>query len=101
VIPIGARSNWYDTGVSCSVTALKDITQIAPTAWMRRNGADPSKTRFVEIPFAELPAALDRGTIDAGMLAEPWLSTANGTTVRVLAPVYSEIAPTFMHQSLV
>ncbi len=83
-------------GKTCSATALKDITQIAPTAWMQRNGADPSKTRFVEIPFAEVPAALERGTIDAGMLAEPWLSAANGTTVRVLAPVYSEIAPIFM-----
>jgi NitT/TauT family transport system substrate-binding protein len=78
-------------GKTCSVTALKDITQIAPTAWMQRNGADPTKTKFVEIPFAEVPAAIARGTIDAGMLAEPWLSVANGTTVRVLNYTYSEI----------
>jgi NitT/TauT family transport system substrate-binding protein len=83
-------------GKTCSVTALKDITQIGPTAWMQRNGADSSKTRFVEIPFAEVAAALDRGTIDAGMLAEPWLSSANGTTVRVLGYVFDAIAPVFV-----
>jgi NitT/TauT family transport system substrate-binding protein len=83
-------------GKTCSVTALKDLTQIGPALWMQHNGADPSKTRFVEIPFSEVAAALDRGTIDAGMLAEPWLSAANGTTVRVFARVFSDIAPFFV-----
>jgi NitT/TauT family transport system substrate-binding protein len=83
-------------GKTCAVTALKDLTQIGPAFWMQHNGADPSKTRFIEIPFAEVAAALDRGTIDAGMLAEPWLSAANGTTVRVFARVFSDIAPYFV-----
>ena len=47
---------------------------------MQHNGADYTKTKFVEIPFAEVASALDRGIIDAGMLGEPWLSAANGTT---------------------
>jgi NitT/TauT family transport system substrate-binding protein len=83
-------------GKTCAVTALKDLTQIGPAAWMLHNGADPLKTRFVEIPFVEVPAALERGTVDAGMLAEPWLTAANGATVRVFARVFSDIAPFFV-----
>ena len=84
-------------GKTVSVTALRDITQIGPTAWMTRNGADATKAKFVEIPFSEVSAALDRGTIDAGMLAEPWLSTGIAAgTIRVLAYVFTDIAPTFV-----
>jgi len=83
-------------GKTVAVTALKDLTQIGPAAWMLHNGADPTKTRFVEIPFVEVPAALERGTVDAGMLAEPWLTAANGTAVRVFAHVFSDIAPYFV-----
>jgi NitT/TauT family transport system substrate-binding protein len=83
-------------GKTCSVTALKDLTQIGPALWMQHNGADPTKTRFIELPFSEVAAALDRGTIDAGMLAEPWLSAVNGTTVRVFARVFGDIAPFFV-----
>jgi NitT/TauT family transport system substrate-binding protein len=83
-------------GKTCSVTALKDITQIGPEAWMQHNGADYTKTKFVEIPFAEVAPALDHGIIDAAMLGEPWLSAANGTTVRVLAWAFTDIAPTFV-----
>lgn len=82
-------------GKTVGVEALKDLTQIAPSAWMEQNGADLRKVRFIEIHFPEVSAALDRGTIDAGMLAEPFLSAANGTTVRILANVCSSIAPAF------
>jgi NitT/TauT family transport system substrate-binding protein len=83
-------------GKTVAVTALKDLTQIGPAAWMLHNGADPTKTRFVEIPFVEVAATLDRGTVDAGMLAEPWLTAANGTSVRVFAHVFTDIAPNFV-----
>ena len=78
-------------GKTIAVTALKDLTQIGPAAWMLHNGADPTKTRFVEIPFVEVAA-----TLDAGMLAEPWLTEANGTSVRVFAHVFTDIAPNFV-----
>jgi NitT/TauT family transport system substrate-binding protein len=83
-------------GKTVAVQALKDLTQIAPSAWMEQNGADFRKIRFIEIHFPEMSAALERGTVDAAVLAEPYLSAANGTTVRVLAKVFNSIAPLFL-----
>jgi NitT/TauT family transport system substrate-binding protein len=83
-------------GKTIGVETLGDLTQIAPSVWMEQNGADYKKVRFVEIHFAEVSAAIERGTVDAAMLTEPFLSAANGKTVRILARPYTAIAPEFL-----
>lgn len=83
-------------GKTVGVETLGDLTQIAPSAWMEQNGADYRKVRFIEIHFPEVSAAIERGAVDAAMLTEPFLSAANGKTVRILAKPYTSIAPAFM-----
>ena len=64
---------------------------------MEKNGGDPSTTKFVEMPFPDMPGALAQGRIDAAVIAEPELSTALAKgEVRVLGNCYDGIAKDFM-----
>ena len=82
-------------GKTISVTALKDLTEVGTRAWLRRNGVDPNTVKFVELPMAQMPAGLDRGTFDAGIVAEPFLSGVR-KTLRVLGSPYDAIGPQFL-----
>jgi NitT/TauT family transport system substrate-binding protein len=83
-------------GKTVGVESLGDLTQIAPCVWMTQNGADFHKTKFIEVHFAEMAASIERGTVDAAMLTEPFLSAANGKTVKIVAKPYTAIAPEFL-----
>lgn len=45
-------------------------------AWLSESGADFSKVKLVEVPFAEMGAALVHGTVDAALLVEPAYTVA-------------------------
>jgi NitT/TauT family transport system substrate-binding protein len=76
---------------------LKNITQVGAFAWMAKNGGDPSTTKFIELPFPQMPAALTAGRADAAVLTEPDLSAAIADgTVRVLGNCYDGIANNFL-----
>ena len=63
---------------------------------MIKNGADPAKTKFFESPFATMQPLLERGTVDAIILTEPWLGGARSSpNIRLLASLYDNIAPEF------
>jgi NitT/TauT family transport system substrate-binding protein len=70
-------------GKIVAVNGLHDIVMFATTAWLTQNGADANAVKFVEIPFPEMPIAVQRGTVDAAVIAEPALSTA-------LSPAYAQ-----------
>jgi NitT/TauT family transport system substrate-binding protein len=83
-------------GKTVAVLGLHDITEIGTWAWLERNGIKPEAVKFAEIPLLQMVGALDRGSVDAGILAEPFLSQNENKTVRVLAHVYDAIAPQFI-----
>jgi ABC-type nitrate/sulfonate/bicarbonate transport system substrate-binding protein len=84
-------------GKTIAVSGLKDLTQLGAVAWLSQHGADTSKIRFVEIPFAEMGPALQRGTIDGAVISEPSLTSAlDKGEVRVFAKVFDAIAPQFL-----
>jgi NitT/TauT family transport system substrate-binding protein len=84
-------------GKTLAVTALRDSSQLGPTAWIDKTGGDAGTVKFVEMPMGEFVNAIDRGTIDAAGLSEPFLHIAlqNGQ-IRVLAKMFDAIAPQFM-----
>ncbi|ONI84237.1 hypothetical protein ALI144C_16365 [Actinosynnema sp. ALI-1.44] len=43
---------------------------------LRDNGADPSKVTYVQVPFPNIPKALESGQIDAGIAIEPFMTQA-------------------------
>ena len=84
-------------GKSVAVNALGDLTQIGASAWIDRHGGDSTGVRFIEMPAAQIGAAVARGTVDAGVIPEPSLTAALAAgQVRVLAQPYDALAPRFM-----
>jgi NitT/TauT family transport system substrate-binding protein len=67
-------------------------------SWIDRNGGDSSSVKIIEFPMSQMSAALDRGNVDAALIAEPWLSTGRKRNVAVLAYAYTAVAPEFMVQ---
>lgn len=84
-------------GKTIAVSALKDITQLAAKAWLAQGGAANARVQFVELPFTEMGAAVQRGTIDAALIVEPALEAALGRgDVRSIAKPFDAIAPEFL-----
>jgi NitT/TauT family transport system substrate-binding protein len=84
-------------GKTIAVTALRDSSQLGPTAWTDKTGGDSSTLHFVELPMSEFAAAIGRGTIDAAPISEPLLHMAlQAGGVRVFAKMFDAIAPQFM-----
>lgn len=56
------------------VTVVSSISFVMTKAWLAANGADLSTIRFVEMPYATMAPALERGTIAAATMGEPYIS---------------------------
>ena len=81
-------------GTSIAVGTLVSLTSVAIRMWLTRNGADPAKVQFVEMKFAEMPAALARGNVAAAYITEPLL-TRHADDLTLIATPYGTIAETF------
>jgi NitT/TauT family transport system substrate-binding protein len=80
--------------IACN--GIKNISQIGPEAWLDQHGADLASLKWTDMPFPEMPAALETGRVAAALIAEPVLSTALAKGARVFANAYDGIAPSFM-----
>jgi NitT/TauT family transport system substrate-binding protein len=81
-------------GKTIGVDNLTSFTQFGAVEWFKKNGVDPASVKFVEMPFSAMPAAIDAGRLDAGLIAEPAQSAARATC-RVLADTNSTIGPSW------
>lgn len=81
-------------GATIAVGTLVSLTSVSLRMWLAQNGADPAKVQFVEMKFAEMPAAAQRGSVAGIYLPEPMI-TQNAAAVKLLATPYSAIADTF------
>jgi NitT/TauT family transport system substrate-binding protein len=79
-------------GKTLGVNGLKNIVQYGPQAWIDKNGGDSSTVRFVELTFPQTVEALKAHRIDAGMVAEPFVTAAKNDA-RILAPALDAVAP--------
>jgi ABC-type nitrate/sulfonate/bicarbonate transport system substrate-binding protein len=57
-----------------AVVALKSLSSSITNEWLRVNGADPANVKLFELPFPDMNAALQRGTVAAALQGEPFLS---------------------------
>ena len=62
-------------GKTVAINGLKSSSENPMDAWLAKNGADVTKVHRIEMPSAQMPAALARGTIDAALILEPAYST--------------------------
>jgi NitT/TauT family transport system substrate-binding protein len=73
---------------------LKSLGDNAVNAWMAARGADPSRVKWLEIPFVACAEALARGRIDAAVVVEPFGTQARETT-RNLGRPFDAVAKYF------
>ena len=81
-------------GQTIAVVALNSISAMCVSEWLRLGGADLAKVKIFELPFSAMVPALQRGTVAAAFLAEPFLSV-NRSDLRVIASTYDTIAKQF------
>ena len=80
-------------GSTVAVNQLQNIGDTTVRASVRKAGGDPDRVRFVEMPFAEMAAALDDGRVDATWVVEPYLREAVSRGSRPIAWNYVDTAP--------
>jgi len=80
-------------GKKVAVNTLKNIGDTATRESVRKAGGDPNGINFVEMPFANMPAALASKQVDAVFVVEPALSAVTSAGGRVAAWCYVDTAP--------
>lgn len=81
-------------GQAIALPVVRSMIEASVQDWLQKNGADPAKVTFYELPFTEMAPALQRGTVAAAFLAEPFLSMARDQT-SILGKCQDAIAPSF------
>jgi NitT/TauT family transport system substrate-binding protein len=82
-------------GKVIAANSLHSLADAVPKLWVDQNGGDSSTLKFVEMPFAAMPAAFDAGRVDAALISEPFMSVA-AKSARVLVYGYDCIAKDFL-----
>jgi len=80
-------------GKTVSVNTLKNIGDVTVRASVRKAGGDPSKVKFTELAFPDMPAALKTKKVDAAWVVEPFLSAIKAQGGRVVAWNFVDTAP--------
>lgn len=83
-------------GRTIALNVLKDISGLGAQGYLADHGADVSKVQFIEIAFAEMGPALQKGTVAAALISEPSLTAAvSAGYARPFANVFDAIAKRF------
>ncbi len=83
-------------GKSMAVSGLKNIAQIAASAWIDANGGDSKTVKFIEVPFPSIAGALAQGTIDTSVANEPWMTLNVDQGNRLIFMEKGALAPSFL-----
>ncbi|ONI75027.1 hypothetical protein ALI144C_40380 [Actinosynnema sp. ALI-1.44] len=63
-------------GKKVAVTAKGTLAELMVRSTLATRNVRPETVTFVEMPFPDMPTALDRGTVDAAMMVEPFVTAA-------------------------
>jgi NitT/TauT family transport system substrate-binding protein len=80
-------------GKTVAVNQLKNIGDTTVRASVRKDGGDPSAVKFAEMPLPDMPAALEKGRVDAIWAVEPFVTQATEQGARAIAWNYADAAP--------
>jgi NitT/TauT family transport system substrate-binding protein len=82
-------------GKTLAVFGLRSMPEFATREMLASGGVDPEGVKFVEIGPAAMVPAIARGTVAAGVVTEPYLSTAAENGAVPFVKVYDYCAKTF------
>lgn len=80
-------------GARIGVNTLQNINDVVISRALEKRGVDPGSVEFVEIPFPDMAAAIEKGDVDAGLLIEPFLTTAVAAGLRPVVRPYTDMLP--------
>lgn len=69
-------------GKTIAVNAVRGLAEVVIKQSLSKQGVKPDSIKLLEVPFPDMPAALDSKRVDAALLTEPFLSQelAQGAT---------------------
>lgn len=80
-------------GTKIAVNTLQNINDVVIHSVLTEAGLSNDDVSFVEMPLPDMPAAIQRGDVDAGLLIEPFASIGRSQGLRVLASPYVHTRP--------
>jgi NitT/TauT family transport system substrate-binding protein len=84
-------------GKVAAINGLRTVTQVAMQAWVDQNGGDSTRVHFIEMPFAQMEAALAAGRVDVALMAEPDATAALSLGhTRVFGKAFDAIGKTWL-----
>lgn len=83
-------------GKTVAVNNLNNIADTTVRAAVRKAGGDPTTVKFVEIGFADMPAALANKRVQAAWEVEPFLTVARDQGNQVVSWNLVDTAPNMM-----
>ena len=78
-------------GKTVAIDAPNTLAHIGFLKWLKRNGVSAEKVRFSHIPFAQMLAPLRRGTVDAAVLPEPFVTLATQRGATQVASIFKSV----------
>lgn len=76
-------------GRKVAVNALNNIGTVAIKAQVEGAGGDPDAVQFLELPFPDMAAALEKGDVDVIWQVEPFQARATAAGARRLVSLFS------------
>jgi NitT/TauT family transport system substrate-binding protein len=80
-------------GKTIAVNAVENMNELAVRAVLSRDGVDVSKIKFLEVPFPDMPAAVQAGRVDAASAVEPFVSASKAGGGRKLLSFFAGLQP--------
>src|ERR671918_1592128 len=76
VVPKGSAIEGVEDlpGQTVAVNALRGLAEVVISRSLEKQGIDYQQVKLLEVPFPEMPAALEQKRVDAALLTEPFLS---------------------------
>jgi NitT/TauT family transport system substrate-binding protein len=76
VVPKGSSIEGVEDlpGKTIAVNALRGLAEVVISRSLEKQGVDYQAVKLLEVPFPEMPAALEQKRVDAALLTEPFLS---------------------------
>jgi NitT/TauT family transport system substrate-binding protein len=82
-------------GKTIAVNALKGVGEVDVKAALDKRGVDPDSIKLLEVPFPEMPAALERKRVDAIWAPEPFLTSVLGEGGREIEAPLTTLGPNY------
>ena len=83
-------------GKTIAVPTLNGITTLTTSRALEKRGGDPSKLKFVEVPFPQALPVLESGRVDAAFVAEPFATGGLQAGHRSISRPLVETAPDYI-----